>query len=107
MVRRFFILLVVFLLGCVSAGGQDYGEPQGLISREEAYAIAEASPCMDDGALKDSFVYNEVTTTWWIDLEPAEAKEFCTNPACVVSEETMAAETNWRCTGLLPGLLPE
>lgn len=42
---------------------------------------------------------NEITGTWWIDLDVEDA-EGC-NPACVINVVTNQAEINWRCTGLL------
>ncbi|MBN1454739.1 MAG: hypothetical protein JW945_00585 [Methanomicrobia archaeon] len=71
------------------------------LTYDEARAIAENSTCVQEGTLTDTYVYNEYTRTWWIDLEPFTEKEGC-NPACVVSEDTRTAEINWRCTGLLP-----
>jgi hypothetical protein len=71
------------------------------LTYEEARAIAENSTCVQEGTLTDTYVYNEYTRTWWIDLEPFSEKEGC-NPACVISEDTHTAEINWRCTGLLP-----
>lgn len=73
------------------------------LTYEEARAIAETSTCVQEGTLTDTYVYNEYTRTWWLDLEPYEPKEGC-NPACVVNITTKTAEVNWRCTGLL---LPE
>jgi hypothetical protein len=73
------------------------------LTYEEAQAIAENSTCVQEGTLTDTYVYNEFTRTWWIDLEPFTEKEGC-NPACVVYEDTRTADINWRCTGLL---LPE
>jgi hypothetical protein len=71
----------------------------GRLTYKEAVAIAEASGCMQEGRLKDTYVHNPSTHTWWIDLD--SDKPGC-SPACVVSEETGTAEVNWRCTGLLP-----
>jgi len=71
------------------------------LGESEAIAIAEASPCMDEGSLTGNIAYNGFTKTWWIGLAPNGERQGC-NPACVVSEETRTAEINWRCTGLLP-----
>lgn len=66
---------------------------------EEARSIATNSECTQEGSLTDQAFYNEVTHTWWIDLDLK--KPGCA-PACVVSAKTRSAEINWRCTGLLP-----
>jgi len=62
----------------------------------DAKEIAINSEC--GNRLKDSYMCNEYTGTWWIDLDIK--KEGC-NPACVVNTETEEAEINWRCTGLI------
>ena len=64
--------------------------------------IAEDSECGQKGDLNSTYFYNDNSRTWWIDLNvyPEFAKSNC-NPACVVSEENLTAEINWRCTGLL------
>ncbi|HDS45722.1 MAG TPA: hypothetical protein ENN68_06495 [Methanomicrobia archaeon] len=59
------------------------------------------APDIQEGTLTGTYVYNDYTRTWWLDLEPFTPHEGC-NPACVVSEDTRTAEINWRCTGLLP-----
>ena len=76
-------------------------EPE--LTYEEALLIAQDSECTEKGTLTDTYIYNEFTKTWWIDLEmkPQFENELC-NPACVVNEETKTAEINWRCTGALP-----
>lgn len=74
---------------------------QSQISYDEARTIAQNSECVLEGPLKDTYIYNEFTKTWWIDLDASRPS--CTNPACVVFEETLTAEINWRCTGALPG----
>lgn len=75
----------------------------GVMTLEEARAIAESSECTEKGLLTENSDYNEYTDTWWIDLEmkPEFANDMC-SPACVVTESTKAAEINWRCTGALP-----
>lgn len=73
------------------------------LSQQEAHQVAmDTKECSMAGILTDQIVYNEITKTWWFDLErmPELEKDGC-NPACVVSEETKTAEVNWRCTGLL------
>jgi len=67
------------------------------LSLSEAKEIALQGQCGDK--LKDTYICNEITGTWWIDLDIK--KEGC-NPACVINVETKTAEINWRCTGLLP-----
>ncbi|MFH1224942.1 MAG: hypothetical protein V1676_04015 [Candidatus Diapherotrites archaeon] len=86
-----------------STGAKTFTEeiPAQALTEEEAREIAQNSSCIENGALKESAFRNDNTKTWWIDLEPAEAQGGC-SPACVVSEESKTAETNWRCTGLVP-----
>ena len=67
------------------------------LSLSEAKNIALLSECGD--RLKDTYICNEITGTWWINLDIE--KSGC-NPACVINVETKTAEINWRCTGLLP-----
>jgi hypothetical protein len=73
------------------------------LSYVEALQIAQNSDCLNDGFLLDTYSYNGVTKTWWIDLEVRDRSlaERC-SPACVVDEDTLTAEVNWRCTGLIP-----
>ncbi len=99
--------------GCIGSAGYTWCEVkqkclrvweepcvEGSITLDEAKAIAEASPCMDEGKLADtSPTYNDVTHTWWFDMDIV--REGCA-PACVVDEATKTAEINWRCTGLIP-----
>ena len=66
------------------------------LSLTEAKQIAINSEC--GNRLTDTYVCNEDTGTWWIDLDIE--KEGC-NPACVVDVTTKTAEINWRCTGAL------
>ena len=66
------------------------------LSLSEAKNIAIQGQCGDK--LKDTYICNEITGTWWIDLDIE--KEGC-NPACVINVETKMAEINWRCTGLI------
>jgi len=67
------------------------------LSLSEAKRIAIQGQCGDK--LKDTYICNEITGTWWIDLDIE--KEGC-GPACVINVETKTAEINWRCTGLIP-----
>ena len=73
------------------------------LTQEQAIEIAQNSECTEKGTLTDNIMYNEVTQTWWIDLDMKEEfkKDYC-NPACVAIEKTKTAEINWRCTGALP-----
>jgi len=66
------------------------------LSLSEAKEIAFLSECGD--RLEDTYICNEITGTWWINLDIE--KEGC-NPACVINVETKMAEINWRCTGLI------
>lgn len=68
----------------------------------DAILIAGSSKCMLNGSLEeDDYQCNNVTGTWWIELDPFEEAPGC-NPACVVDIEAQEAEINWRCTGLNP-----
>jgi len=75
-------------------------EPTQGMTEADAKAIADSSPCSDEGTVLDNAEYNPNSKTYWFDFEPFEEKAGC-NPACVVSEETGDAEINWRCTGLI------
>ncbi|MBN1156052.1 hypothetical protein JXA85_00405, partial [Candidatus Woesearchaeota archaeon] len=91
--------------GCMAcASGEITAYKEGecdKMSQEEALEIAQNSECTEQGTLTDEITYNSITKTWWIDLTPNEPKAGC-NPACVVGEETLTAEINWRCTGAIP-----
>lgn len=65
---------------------------------EEALQIAEDSECGQEGSIKDTYMCNPDTGTWWIDLDIE--KPGC-NPACVVDINDKTAEINWRCTGAI------
>ena len=67
------------------------------LSLSEAKEIAIQGQCGDK--LEDTYICNEGTGTWWIDLNIDKAG--C-NPACMINVETKIAEINWRCTGLIP-----
>jgi len=67
------------------------------LSLSEAKKIAIQGQCGDK--LEDTYICNEGTGTWWIDLNIDKAG--C-NPACMINVETKIAEINWRCTGLIP-----
>lgn len=88
---------------CETPDGREFIEescslPAGkTMTLADALEIAINSDC--EGSLTDTAICNPDTGTWWIDLDVE--KEGC-SPACVVDVETGTAETNWRCTGLLP-----
>ena len=68
---------------------------------KEAVEIAENSYCTRDGSLKSTYSCNNITGTWWIDLDmELEGDLSNCNPACVINVENKTAEINWRCTGL-------
>ena len=70
---------------------------------EDARGIAAASAmCGAEGTLKDTAVCNDITATWWIDINPKIAMQGC-SPACVVNVNSRTAEVNYRCTGLNMG----
>lgn len=77
-----------------------------IISQEEASIIARKNKdCSMAGIVthrENEISYNAITKTWWFDIErmPEIEKDGC-NPACVVNEETLTSEVNWRCTGLV------
>jgi hypothetical protein len=72
------------------------GENVFVLTISDAKKIAKESECGD--RFKETYMCNENTGTYWIDLDIE--KEGC-SPACVVDVETREAEINWRCTGLL------
>ena len=53
-----------------------------------------------EGAIKKTFMCNEITGIWWLDFNPVKKTAGC-NPACVVDVNTKQSEINWRCTGIL------
>jgi len=67
-----------------------------ILTLSDAKEIAINSECGNN--LKETFVCNKATGTYWIDLDLE--KEGC-NPACVVDIESRTANINWRCTGLI------
>lgn len=96
--------------GCIPSAGYGWCEVKQSCVREWedpciagaknltwAREVAMGSPCVQEGGLTDTFVYNNNTRTWWIDLNINRTG--CA-PACVVYEENGTAEINWRCTGL-------
>lgn len=97
--------------GCLGSAGytwceakqkclREWEEPcDGKLNITQARDIVMESDCMLDGNLTTNYTYNNVTDTWWIDMDID--KPGCA-PACVVFEENNSAEINWRCTGLVP-----
>jgi len=98
--------------GCIPSAGyvwceakqkcvRPWEEPcDAKLTLDEARAIAESSlDCMNVGKLTNQSMYNNVTHTWWFDLDVS--KQGC-SPACVVNEDNELAQVNWRCTGVIP-----
>ena len=90
---------------CMVPGGPTFTEDSCQYKKEEnifiltisnAKSIAINSEC--GNRLKETYMCNNYTGTYWIDLDID--KPGC-NPACVVNIETRQAEINWRCTGLI------
>jgi len=71
-------------------------DTKNILSLADAKQIAIESECGD--TLKDTYVCNENTGTYWIDLNIE--KQGC-NPACVIDIITREGVINWRCTGLM------
>jgi hypothetical protein len=84
---------------CVS---KETGEKMSL---SEARNIANNSDIGNQGTLKDTYSYNESTSTWWIDMNPTIEQNAC-NPAYVVNINTKAVEINWRCTVAIMRITP-
>lgn len=97
------VLLIFLVVGCTARQAPENDQvcvKEGTgekLSLNEAKSIASNSEC-SQGALKEKYICNEITGTWWIDLDIE--KEGC-SPACVVNVATKEAEINWRCTGLI------
>lgn len=96
---------IVLISGCVqekTTPGEEFCIKSGTgekLSLSEAKQIASTSECAKEGKLKEEHFCNEITGTWWIDLDIK--KEGC-SPACVIDVASKKAEINWRCTGLIP-----
>jgi hypothetical protein len=71
-------------------------DTKNILTLADARQVAIESECGD--RLKDTYVCNEITGTYWIDLDIE--KQGC-NPACVIDIITREAVINWRCTGLI------
>jgi len=69
---------------------------ENILTLADARQIAIESECGDK--LKDTYVCNENTGTYWIDLNIE--KQGC-SPACVINITTREGVINWRCTGLI------
>ena len=85
---------------CEGVFGECSTQTGKTMDLNEAIEIA-TEYCGSYGVLKQNYVCNEVTGTWWIDIDTYEKNELC-NPACVVYIETERAVINWRCTGVIP-----
>jgi len=107
------LAMIILVSGCVTRHVPEEGycvddETGAKLGLSEAEEIAINSECGEKGILKETYMCNEYTGTWWIDLDVYDevwngldvSKEMC-NPACVVNVNTKEAEINWRCTGLL------
>lgn len=81
------------------SNGQTFVE-ESCSSSESILTLADAKSIAEEkcGELKETYVCNETTETYWLDLNLE--KEGC-NPACVVNLSTREATINWRCTGLI------
>ena len=98
------LVFVLFISGCAGKYAaveleEEYCAKIGSgesMTLTEAKEIAVTGEC--DDRLKESYMCNENTGTWWIDLDIE--KEGC-YPACVVNVATKETEINWRCTGLI------
>ena len=78
---------------------RQWEEPcKGILTFNEAWQIAVNSSCMRAGNLTGDNSYNNITKTWWLDLDTVAPG--CA-PACVVMESNRTAEANWRCTGTI------
>ena len=74
-------------------------ETEEPLTAAEACEMAMNSSCIDEGNISENGTYNNITKTWWFDIDadmPGCA------PACVVDDISRTVEINWRCTGLIP-----
>ncbi len=71
-------------------------DAENVLTLSDAKEIAINSECGNN--LKETFICNEITGTYWIDLNLE--KEGC-SPACVVDIKNRTASINWRCMGLI------
>lgn len=98
------LVLTLFLVGgCLPKTSEITEEYCTKIGTDESLSLSEAKQMAVDSEcgdrLKDTYMCNDDTGTWWIDLDIET--EMC-NPACVVNVATRQAEINWRCMGVLP-----
>ncbi len=104
-----FVVLLCFTLliitGCIKKPVEQVAEEfctkketGEKMSLTEAREVANNSECTKDGPLKDTYMCNENTGTWWLDLDIK--KEGC-DPSCVINVVNKNASINWRCTGLI------
>jgi len=74
------------------------------INYQQALEIAQKNNCglpkEELVTFSENYLCNEITGTWWVDINVNPKKEGC-NPACVVDVVNKTAEINWRCTGLI------
>lgn len=89
------LILSLFLL----SGCSTKAETCAGMHYSKAVELAKTGEC-GVAELKETHSCNEITQTWWIDLDLE--KENC-NPACVINAETEEVKINWRCTGALEG----
>ncbi|MCP3683159.1 MAG: hypothetical protein GY861_10750 [bacterium] len=96
MKKALILVVLVLLVGCAQEETKKdtCTSPEGnSMTLEEAEEL-----CTALGTTKENSVCNEITGTWWLDLDLE--KEGC-NPACVVNIDTQSKDINWRCTGLI------
>jgi len=95
--------VVIFVQQSPTAGTEDVNKEQSCtktgtdykLSLSRAKEIGTGAECGGDYA--ENYFCNEMTGTWWIDLNIN--KPGC-SPACVIDVVNEKAEINWRCTGL-------
>ena len=87
---------------CIHDGVNYVEELPPNISLEEAIQIAlNSEECLLVGDLQNEGLYNAISRTWWFDLNrDFEAMKDGCSPACVVFDDSLTTEVNWRCTGL-------
>jgi len=68
-------------------------------AESEARSAAQSAPaCLEVGTISAFEGYSEDSKTWWFTIE---APKTACAPACVVDDETMQINVNWRCTGFV------
>lgn len=58
-------------------------------------AASKADVCTQVGTVSSRGWYNPASKTWWFDLQ--ESSHPACSPACIIHDDTKAAEINWRC----------